>query len=95
MKTSRIRKPVSCLKNKKHIEDVELFLFKIKEIKNKFWLSGSEIDKLLDKWYTFNEIIEWWFDKNMSFIPKNIIMENTKEYLLWNNKYNTYANQQL
>lgn len=92
MKISRTRKDISKLKDKTHIEDVSDFLANIKMVKRAVHLKDSEIEILLNKWYTFSEILAWEFNDEWIFEPEEIIMKQTEKYLL-SNSYNTYANQ--
>ena len=75
------------------LDDLKYLVDNVKRIKSNFRLKDDDIAKLLNKWYTFSEIEQWWFNDRGVFIPKDIIMQKTKEYLLMNNFHNTYANQ--
>lgn len=74
-------------------DDLSYLIENIKRIKSKTRLKDDEISKLLNKWYTFSEIEQWWFSDSWVFIPKDIIMQKTKEYLFSDSIFNTYANQ--
>ena len=74
-------------------DDLNYLIENIKRIKSNTRLNDLEITKLLNKWYTFSEIEQWWFNSEWVFIPKEIIMEKTKEYLFSDSIFNTHANQ--
>jgi len=92
MKIAKLRSGLKNIKIEVYAREISKILDKVNEVKSILDLKDLEIEKLIDKWYTFSEILAGSFNDKWVFIPEEIITTQAKAYLLSNN-FNTYANQ--
>ncbi len=93
MNIIKIKNSLNKIKSLWYREEISLLLDTIDKTKEYTKLNDKQIELFIDKWYTFSEILAWWFNNNWIFEPKEIITVQAKTYLLQGNEFNTYANQ--
>lgn len=93
MKISKLRKSLKEITIDNYKKEIISILEMVKKTKNVFDLTDRDIEKLIDKGFTFSEILAWWFNEKWVFEPEETITILTKEYLVEGNQFNTYVNQ--